>query len=94
MLCVMGYNSLLDYSEWDGLLKTALLLMHLLYNSYISYIVYTSSLKHLFLNITCKFCKISPFWCMISFIFWVSFHVLFAAMILIKMLHYNRILKE
>lgn len=94
MLCVMSYNSLLDYSEWDGLLKTALLLMHLSYNLYISYIVCTSSLKYLFLKITCKFCKISPFWCMISFIFLVSFHVLFAAMILIKMLHYNIIINE
>lgn len=59
----------------DGLLKPALFLMHLLYNSYISYIVCPSSLKHLFLNIICKFYKISPFWCMISFIFRVSFHV-------------------
>lgn len=55
--------------EWGQLLKPALLLMKIFYNSCISYSLYKFFETYLFLHITCKFYKISPFWCMISFIF-------------------------
>lgn len=46
-LCVRDYKSLLGDSE--GILcTTALLLMHILYNSYISYIAFASPLKHIY----------------------------------------------